>query len=384
MNRLHKVIALLILLLSCSYNNYAQTTSNTQERKKILVFIPLEIDGAFNGNDYILGNSNLPKSMLPALDFYNGVMMAVDSLKKTSAVFDIRIIDTKQKNNPLASLLTDSSLQKPALIISAVTNKVDTKLIADFAQTQQTSMVSAIFPNDAGINNNPYVTVLNPTLKTQCEAISKYVQNNFAKNTILYCKKKGATEDYVQNTIQSSNSKTTTSPFLNIEVQDSIAFTDLLPYLDSTKQNILLCGSLKENFGVALVKILNENPAYKATIIGMPTWDGEKSLNVPNVEIIYASPYYFNGNEKLLKQLTGSYKQKYLGRPSDQFFKGYETMLYFTNSLISKTAPAFNLFKITPVYNAENKSQIDYQENKNLYFFRKQNGQIKSAKPNSY
>jgi hypothetical protein len=37
-----------------------------------------------------------------------------------------------------------------------------------------------------------------------------------------------------------------------------------------------------------------------------------------------------------------------------------------------------------PVYNTSIKSQIDYQENKNLYFFRKQNGQIKSAKPNSY
>ena len=130
--------------------------------------------------------------------------------------------------------------------------------------------------------------------------------------------------------------------------------------------------------------MLNDHPAYKTTIMGMPTWDGEKSLNVPNVEIIYASPYYFNGNEKLLKQLTAAYKKKYLGRPSDQFFKGYETMLYFTTSLLSKTSPAFNMFKITPVNNADNKSQVDYQENKNLYFFRKQNGQIKSAKPNSY
>ena len=130
--------------------------------------------------------------------------------------------------------------------------------------------------------------------------------------------------------------------------------------------------------------MLNDKPAYKTTIIGMPTWDGEKSLNVPNVEIIYASPYYFNGNEKLLKQLTGAYKQKYLGRPSDQFFKGYETMLYFTNSLQINPSPAFNLFKIMPVYSVDNKNQVDYLENKNLYFFRKQNGQIKSAKPNSY
>ena len=383
MNRLKKAIALLILLLSCSYTNYAQNTSSSQERKTIIVFIPLEIDGAFNGTDYILGNNNLPKTMLPGLDFYNGVLMAVDSLKKSSATFDIRIIDTKQKNNSLTTLLTDSGIQKPALIISAVTNKADTKLIADFALAQQTPMVSAVFPNDAGVTNNPFFTILNPTLKTQCEAIYNYIQTNFSKNTILYLKKKGATEDYIQNIIVDNNSKTSKS-FLNIEVADSISFADLVPYLDSTKQNILLCGSLKESFGYSIVKLLNENPAYKATIIGMPTWDGEKSFNVTNVEIIYASPFYFNGNEKLLKQLTAAYKLKYLGRPSDQFFKGFESMLYFTNGLLSKPTPVFNSIKIMPVYNEDNKSQLDYFENKNLYFFRKQNGQIKSAKSNSY
>ncbi len=372
---------LFVLLLSCFANTYAQTALTVQERKTIAVFIPLEIDAAFNGPDYILGNNNLPKTMLPGLDFYNGVLMAIDSLKKTNTLIDIRIIDTKQKNNLLATLLTDSSLQKTAFIISAVTNKADTKLIADFALAHQTPMVSAIFPNDAGVTNNPFFTILNPTLKTQCEAISSYLQNNFAKNTILYCKKKGATEDYIQSIIVDSK---TAKSFLNIEVQDSIFFSDLAPYLDSTKQNILLCGSLKESFGSALVKILSENPAYKSTVIGMPTWDGDKSVNLPNVEIIYASPYYFNGNEKLLKQLTAAYKAKYLGRPSDQFFKGYETLLYFTNTLLSNPMPVFNSFKLMPVYNSSIKSQIDYQENKNLYFFRKQNGQLKSAKASSY
>ena len=383
MNRIQKVIVLFILLLSCAYNNYAQSITDIQERKKIVLFLPLEIDAAFNGSEYILGNKNLPKTMLPGLDFYNGVIMALDSIKKIYSALDVRIVDAKQKNNPLTTLLTDSSLQNPALIISAITNKTDTKSLADFALTQQTPMISAIFPNDAGVTKNPFFTILNPTLKTQCEAIYNYIQTNFSKNTILYIKKKGTTEDYIQNIIQGGNNKTTQS-FVNIDEQDSIAFDDIAPYLDSTKQNILLCGSLKESFGYSIVKMLNDHPAYKTTIMGMPTWDGEKSLNVPNVEIIYASPYYFNGNEKLLKQLTAAYKKKYLGRPSDQFFKGYETMLYFTTSLLSKTSPAFNMFKITPVNNADNKSQVDYQENKNLYFFRKQNGQIKSAKPNSY
>ncbi len=383
MNSAPKVIVLFILLLSCSYNNYAQNNTDIQERKKIILFLPLEIDAVFNGNEYILGNKNLPKTMLPGLDFYNGVIMALDSIKKINSALDIRIIDAKQKNNPLTTLLTDSSLQKPALIISAITSRTDTKLIADFALTQQTQMVSAIFPNDAGVTNNPFFTVLNPTLKTQCEAIYNYIQTNFSKNTILYLKKKGATEDYIQNIIVDKSSKTSKS-FLNIELTDSVTFSDLAPYLDSTRQNILLCGSLKESFGAAIIKSINENPAYKAIVIGMPTWDGEKSLNVANVEIIYASPYFFDGNEKLFKQLTAAYKLKYLGRPSDQFFKGYESMLYFTTSLFTKQKTVFNSFILMPVYNADSKSQVDYLENKNLYFFRKQNGQIKSAKPNSY
>ncbi len=383
MKRGIQISSLFFLMLTCFLKTNAQSVPAIQERKTIVVFIPLEIDAAFNGPDYILGNNNLPKSMLPGLDFYNGVLMAVDSLKKTTTLLDIRIIDTKQKNNTLATLIADSNIQNTALIISAVTNKADTKLIADFALAHKTQMISAIFPNDAGITNNSFFTVLNPTLKTQCEAIYNYIQANFSKNTILYLKKKGPTEDYIKNIIVEGNSQSSKS-FLNIEVEDSVVFSDLEPYLDSTKQNVLLCGSLKESFGAAVVKTLNEHPAYKTTVLGMPTWDGEKSLNATNVEIIYASPYYFNGNEKLLKQLTAAYKLKYLGRPSDQFFKGYESMIYFTNALLSTPMPVFNSIKLMPVYNTSIKSQIDYQENKNLYFFRKQNGQIKSAKSNSY
>jgi len=371
------------ILLGCRLTTHAQSNNTSIKRAAVAVFIPLEIDGAFNGNNYSLGNNNLPKSMLPGLDFYNGVMMAVDSLNKLNTPIDVIIIDSKQKNKDLSVILQDSSLQKVSLIIGAITSKPDTKIIADFAAIHHIPFISAIFPNDAGVTANPYFTILNPTLKTQCEAISNYLQNNFAKNTILYCKKKGATEDYIQTIISGSNSKQAIS-FLNIELQDSIVFSDILPYLDSTKQNILMCGSLKESFGAALVKVLNENPTYKTVVIGMPTWDGLKTMDMPNVEIVYASPYYFNGNEKLLKQLTANYKLKYLGRPSDQFFKGYETMLYFTNSLFAKSIPVFNSFKINPVLNTSNKSQIDYQENKNLYFFRKQNGQIKTAKPYTY
>ena len=93
MKRGLKITALFFLLLSGFYKTNAQSSSTLQERKTIIVFIPLEIDAAFNGSEYILGNNNLPKTMLPALDFYNGVMMALDSMKKINSLLDVRIVD---------------------------------------------------------------------------------------------------------------------------------------------------------------------------------------------------------------------------------------------------------------------------------------------------
>ncbi|MFX7763894.1 hypothetical protein ABTK05_19745, partial [Acinetobacter baumannii] len=60
-----------------------------------MVFAPVYLDSAFDGNTYKLGNTNLPRHILPGLDFYNGIMLAVDSLNKENQPLDIYFYDTK-------------------------------------------------------------------------------------------------------------------------------------------------------------------------------------------------------------------------------------------------------------------------------------------------
>jgi len=43
------------------------------------VFAPIYIDSAFDDANYKLG-TGIAKNILPGLDFYNGAMMAIDSL----------------------------------------------------------------------------------------------------------------------------------------------------------------------------------------------------------------------------------------------------------------------------------------------------------------
>ena len=174
-----------------------------------------------------------------------------------------------------------------------------------------------------------------------------------------------------------------------VELTDSFTARHVTDYLDSAKQNIVVCGTLNETFGMNLTKALGNAKNYHTIAIGMPTWDGMKDIG-KDLEIIYSTPYNLTRTDKLSQQLTARYRAKYSGRPSDMFFKGFESMYHFsklllkyrndlTNNLSDKEFKLFNEFDIQPVRSNKESSLPDYLENKKLYFIRKVDGRIKSV-----
>jgi len=174
---------------------------------------------------------------------------------------------------------------------------------------------------------------------------------------------------------------------------DSFSTSDLITSLDSNRQNSIICGTLNESFSLAVIKTLVANKAYNAQVIGMPTWDGLKDLNkaeLKGVPIIYTSPYNYPRTDKLGVSLTNKYRNKFLARPSDLVFKGFESIYHFTklsikhkenliHNLSDKSFKLFNDFDFQPVKFMKENLQADYLENKKLYFIKKIDGLVKSV-----
>jgi hypothetical protein len=366
---------------------------------KIVVFAPIFLDSAFNGNTYKINSNNIPKAILPGLDFYNGIMTAIDSLQKEKANIEVFFFDSKSTEKPLQKILAEKFWDSVSLIISSFKDRSDIKPLADFALRKEIPLVSATYPNDGGITENPFFILLNPTLRTHCESIYKHIQKNYSTGNLIYVKKKGRLEDEIQNIFLEMSKNTPAIPlkYKTIELTDSFTIRNLQNVLDSNKQNIIICGSVNETFGLRLVKTLQSNKKYSSTAIGMPTWDGIKEFNKlsmdekgKGVEIVYSTPYYFSRNKSLLKSLATNYKDKFFARASDWFYKGFETMYYFSNTisknnglifnhLSEKKYTLFNEFEIEQVLPNKEAAIPNYWENKKLYFIKKQDGVIKSV-----
>lgn len=387
MKLIHRIF--LFFCFACaSIFSFAQT-----KQFKIAVFAPLYLDSVFDGNTYKSNATNIPKSVLPGLDFYNGVILAIDSLQQEAAPIEVSIYDTKNKNENIGSVIQQNKLNDVSLIIASFTNRAEIKTLADFSLQKKIPLISSTLPNDGGITNNPYFVIINSTLKTHCEELYKFMQKYYSTNNIVLIRKKGAVEDFIQSIFNQTAKSTPAIPLKikTVELSDTFYTKDLLLVLDSTKNNVIICGSVNEVFSLRLVRAVSASPSYNSVVVGMPNWDGLKDFDKPDckgVDIIYSSPYNFSKADKFSQAFIANYNTKYAGRPTDMAFKGFESMYRFSKLLVAhgnntgnflseKKYKVFNDFDIRAVINKSNYS-TDYFENKKLYFVKKSDGNIKS------
>lgn len=360
---------------------------------RVGIFAPLYLDSVFTGNSYRY-NKNFPKFVLPALDFVQGAQIALDSMEVFQGNVDAGFYDTRSFSQNISKLIRSGKLDSLELIIGSVRDS-DYIQLADFALQKNIPFISATYPNDAGIKENPFVVIVNSTLKAHCEAIYSYILQNHGTDKIFLVRKAGVQEDKIAAYFKSIN-EPDGKPLLNIQtIMVSENFVPLENKIDSSKQTVIIGGSLDERFAIRLTTAAygyNKNSPVK--LIGMPNWDGfalGKNNNFPDFPIYFTSPYYNVKWDTYSKMVKDVYLKKYKGNPSDMSFKGFEVVYLFTK-LLTKYPNDFMShlndypYKIFSEYNfkpvfLKKQSMVtpDYFENKHLYFIRVLNGATSRA-----
>ncbi len=391
-----KLLRVSILLFSLPIYAKSFAQLDTTKPLKVAVFIPIYVDEVFIGDETIIRKNNLPKKVISGLEFYNGVMMAIDSLQKEGVKVEISIYDTKKVGLSLTELFISPEFDNVGLIIASISNAPELKNISELAMAKQIPLISATYPNYTGISANPYFVLLNSSFQAHLEGLYKYVQKHYVLNTIFALTKNGKTEEFIKNYINDLN-KNTPSISLKINwinINDSTFNTSkLIPQMDSTKENVVLVASPAEDFGLGIVKNLSREYLYNITAIGMPTWDNVKEFDgreCRNINVVFSKPFlYSSSGSVLVSHVNDVYKERFYSKPSDMVFKGYETTYHFAklllkykdnliNNIADKDFSLFNKFHLEPVKLKKTSTKPDLIENKKLYFIMKQQGNIKS------
>jgi hypothetical protein len=155
---------------------------------------------------------------------------------------------------------------------------------------------------------------------------------------------------------------------------------------------VIIGASLDETFAKKLADacypIQKNHPLF---LIGMPNWDGFKSLtkkdSYKDFPIRYTTPHFDVKSSSFNDLVVQKYFQAYRSKPSDMAYKGFEMTYFFTKLLLNNPADfmshindsnytVFHDFNFRPVFVGNKKDIPDYFENKHLFIMQLLNGEV--------
>jgi len=233
--------------------------------------------------------------------------------------------------------------------------------------------------------------IVNAKLNTHIQSIFNYILRNMTGNRIIYVRRKNTADDRVAEVFKSLNQSGTGSlvKMETVMLPDNMLPNDIAAKLDSMKENVVITGSLDENFGRNVaVATLGMSRSYRTTLVGMPTWENLKDLSRPDfnvIPIIYSASFFNNPEDAWSIKFEENYRKQTFSKPSDMAYKGFELTWLFSqllnkydSSLISHLGEKeFRLitdYDFRPIMWSKENTVPDYYENKRVFIIKRFNG----------
>ena len=390
MNKKNLVVVVFLLALFSGQQALGQTNGmgfTDAKTYKVAIIAPLYLDSVFSGDFYKYGKGS-PSFAMAGFDFVQGASMAVKDFSADSINIEAKVFDSKASVLPLSSMINNGDLNDMKLIIGSVKDQ-DYTMLAKFAAAKKIPFISATYPNDGGIKNDPFLIIQNSTLQSHCESIFTHLLTNYGTEKIVFVRRPGARGDMVSEIFAKLNSPDK-NQLLNLDIVniDGDDYSEVAKHLDSTKSTTVIGGSLNNEFCVGLVKYLaSVKNKYSSKIIGMPSWEGINFSGAAykDYEILYTANYYNPKNTTRAKAIASTYKQDFKGNASDVVYKAYDVTAYFLsilrqypNNIIGHindgTEKVFTNPIYFPDYTDANDAYPNFYENKRVFFLKKVNG----------
>lgn len=255
------------------------------DKVKVAVILPFMLDN---------GSSNEQTRMV---EYYEGFLMAVDSLKQDGYSFDIHTYDSKGSNTSIQTILAKPEMKEMNLIIGPVhSNHI--KEAANFAKKYEIRMIVPFSSKDNEVFNNPYIYQVNtPQSYLYSEVYDHFIRcfrNNV--NIIIVDTQDGNTEklDFIKGLKVELDAQR--MPYKNLTLQTS-GNVNLKEVLSTTQENLFIPTS---GSNIALIKLLPylkqlamESPEYSIHMFGYPEW---QTYTTDYIADFYAFDTYFYGS----------------------------------------------------------------------------------------
>ena len=332
-----------------SHNNVTKSTQtpvsnvelfrqNQKESKKyasikVAVMLPFMTDGT--------GNKDEQGRMV---EYYEGFLMAVDSLKKQGVSVDVYTYDIGNTKASLAQLLNNKTELKRMDIIFGPAYTDQVKLMADYAEQNKIRLVVPFTSKSDVVFNNPYVFQINTPQSYLFSEVYEHYLRKFSNAHVVFLDAETGDNDkadFIAGLKEELKNKQITFKELK---GAAITPEGMKTVVDSLRENVLIPTSGKN---ISLIKILpqliitsREHPNYDMKLFGYPEWQTYTYDHLSSffeLDTYFYSSFYTNNLFPEAVKFTSAYRKWYSKDMANTYPKygmlGFDTAYFFLKAL---------------------------------------------------
>lgn len=331
------------------FNQYESTQKNINTIKAA-VMIP-----------FMTGQTTNKDDQIRMVEFYEGFLMAVDSLKKQGVSIDLYAYDTKGSSATTNNILAKKEMKDMDIIFGpAKTQNIDE--LAAFADKNNIRLVIPFTPKVDEVFNNPHIYQVNTPQSYLYSEVYEHFTRKFTDSNVIFLNAGNGDiekDEFVKGMKTELKNK-------GIKYRDFIVtdnFYEITTVMDTLKNNVFIPTSGKST---ALVKILpqltqirRERPNYQINLFGYPEWQtytNDYLASFYEIGTYFYSSFYTNNLFPAAINFTHSYRRWYSKDMANIYPKygmlGYDIAYFFLKGLSkygNKLEENLSSIHVTPI-----------------------------------
>ncbi len=318
---------------------------------KAAVMLPFMTDGS--------GNRDEQTRMV---EYYEGFLMAVDSLKEKGVSIDIYTYDTYNNTSSVKSILAKDEMKNMNIIFGPAYPE-QVKPVADFAKKNNIRLVIPFTSMGNEVFNNPSIYQINTPQSYLYSEVYEHFTRKFTNANVIFLDAEDGDKDkadFIKGLKEELKGKHI--PFTELK-GEAITPESLKGAMNATLDNVFIPTS---GTNIALIKLLpqlivtlRDNPDYRMQLFGYPEWQtytNDHLASFYELDTYFYSSFYTNNLFPEAIRFSSAYRKWYSKDMSNTFPKygmlGFDTGYFFLKGLSqygSNLEDKLNKVTVTPI-----------------------------------
>ncbi len=331
----------------------------------VVLLLPLYLDenkNSYRDTSATSANETVYAKSLNGLEFYEGAMLAVDSLSKRGVKATVYAYDVPD-DATLTNLLTTTILKNADIIIGPFHGK-RFEMVASFAKENKIVCVSPVLKKSDIAQNNPYVIKVLSSNEIEIREMGSFIGRWNCKKNIIVMYSGNEDSLLIEKLKEGIVSRCDSAKvhYLNTKGR-GVKLVDSL--IQPGVENIVMAFSHDESYVSRLVLLLEKKNAKQrvVTLFGLDEWQDFENIEVEyfqNLNLHLPVDLFVDYSKPEVKNFLSKFRERYLAEPGKYGYLGYDVMMYYIQ-MIQKFGNDFYLHPET-IHASGVQSSFDFKK----------------------